>query len=126
MLGSRFLSPLKFGLLLWICLGSVMALGAKGAIAEVHTTFLSNGESERYRGYFWADEEVYANCDRNCVDLDIYLYDVKTEELVASDTLPDDNPFVAVPYEGEFWVETVMVSCLVEVCEVWTDSEQGF
>lgn len=96
------------------------------ALAEVHTTFLATGETVTYEGQFLADEDIYAECDRNCLDLDMYLYDRKTGALIASDTLPDAHPFVTAPYDGEFWVETVMVNCKAETCQTWTDSDEGF
>ncbi|MBE7380344.1 MAG: hypothetical protein F6J95_002900 [Leptolyngbya sp. SIO1E4] len=94
--------------------------------AQSRTTFLSSGDSVTYEGYFLADEDVYASCDADCEDLDIYLYDAFTGELIASDTLVDANPIVTAPYDGDFVVEAVMVTCYAEVCEAWTDSDYGF
>jgi hypothetical protein len=102
---------------------AVTALAAK---AEVRTAFLATGESQTYINQFSEQEDIYADCDANCSDIDMYLYDTKTDKLVASDTLLDPYPFVTTPYAGEFRIEVVMVTCLVDVCEVWTDSNQGF
>jgi hypothetical protein len=113
------------GIGLGISLGAIAIL-AMAARAEVRIAFLASGESETYEGYFLADEDIYASCDELCEDLDIYLYDAYTEELIASDTLDDTYPTVTAPYDGTFLVETVMVTCLVEVCEAWTDSDEGF
>ena len=63
-------------------LGAIVALSA-GAITSIatfthanyHTAFLTSGDSTTYEGYFLAYEDIYASCDRNCEDLDIYLYD---------------------------------------------------
>ncbi|MGF1458584.1 MAG: hypothetical protein ACFBSG_06105 [Leptolyngbyaceae cyanobacterium] len=102
-------------------------LAAPALLAQqIHTAFLASGETETYQGYFLANEDIYASCDSNCVDLDIYLYDSHTNELIESDTLPDANPIVTAPYDGEFVVETVMITCNAEVCEAWTDSDEGF
>jgi len=113
----------------------VITLAVSGAIAgtasllqaqEVRTTFLASGESEIYEGYFLADEDIFASCDANCEDVDIYLYDAYTGELIASDTLVDAEPIVTAPYEGDYIVETYMVTCYAEACEAWTDSDYGF
>lgn len=96
------------------------------AKADVYTAFLANGESEVYEGYFLADEDIYASCDINCEDLNIYLFDLLTGELIESDTLADANPVVTAPYDGAFIVETEMVFCYADICEVWTDSDEGF
>ena len=107
---------------------SSLAIAATGLAvrADVRSADLSSGESEVYKGYFLANEDIYASCDANCEDLDIYLYDAYTEELIESDTLADANPVVTAPYDGEFLVETVMVVCTVDTCEAWTDSDAGF
>ncbi|HEY9886982.1 MAG TPA: hypothetical protein V6D02_01175 [Candidatus Obscuribacterales bacterium] len=117
----------------WLGWGVLLGLGAAAiaapvAIADIepYTTFLASGESEVYGGYLLAGEEIYASCDANCEDLDLFLYDAVTEEVVASDTELDAFPVVVAPYDGEFWVETVMVTCYTDVCEAWTDSDAGF
>ncbi|MEM6837978.1 MAG: hypothetical protein AAF609_14120 [Cyanobacteria bacterium P01_C01_bin.120] len=97
-----------------------------GQSQAVHTAYLASGESVTYEGYFLANEDIYASCDVNCDDLDIYLYDAQTEELIESDTLIDASPIVTAPYSGDFWVETVMVTCQAIACETWTDSDEGF
>lgn len=105
---------------------AAIAIVATAAHAEPYTAFLASGESATYEGYFWVDEDIYADCDEACKDLDIYLYDAASGELIASDTLTDAHPVVTAPYEGEFLVETVMVVCAVDVCQAWTDSDEGF
>ena len=111
-------------------MGGVMTASlASGAIAqepEPYTTFLSSGESEIYEGYLLAGEAVYASCDFDCGDLDIYLYDAQTGELMESDTLLDAQPIVVAPYDGDFIIETVMVTCSTSICEAWTNSDEGF
>ncbi len=96
------------------------------AQAQARTTFLMSGDSETYEGYFLANEDIYASCDQNCQDLDIYLYDAFTGELIASDTHADANPVVTAPYDGDFLVETAMITCYADACETWTDSDHGF
>jgi hypothetical protein len=108
-------------------LGSIaIATSAIPASAEAYYALLSNGETETYTGYFLADENIYANCDVDCADLDIYLYDAYSGDLIDSDTLMDANPVVTAPYDGDFIVETVMVTCETGVCQAWTDSDHGF
>ena len=106
--------------------GMMFVGGTHFAQADVYTTFLASGESETYEGFFLADEDIYASCDDNCQDLDIFLYDAYTGELIESDTLVDANPVVTAPYDGNFLVETLMVVCNTDVCEAWTDSDEGF
>ncbi|MDB9525570.1 hypothetical protein PN498_06190 [Oscillatoria sp. CS-180] len=110
--------------------GSAIMLSAPVANADSYDSsradFLSSGETAIYEGFFLADENIFASCDADCDDLDIYLYDAYTNELIESDTLVDSNPIVTAPYEGDFVVEVVMVTCYTEICEAWTDSDHGF
>jgi len=106
--------------------GGAIALLALPSMAEVRTAFLASGESETYEGYFLADEDIYAHCDANCEDLDIFLYDAYTGELIESDTLLDAHPVVTAPYDGDFRVKTLMVTCRAKTCQAWTDSDEGF
>ena len=106
--------------------GIAIASTAILAKAQSRTAWLSSGDSETYEGYFVANEDIYASCDSNCADLDIYLYDAFTGELISSNTLVDATPVVTAPYDGDFLVETAMITCSADVCEVWTDSDHGF
>lgn len=108
-----------------VSLGAIAMLPL-AAHAQSRTGFLASGESEVYEGYFLADEAIYADCDADCDDIDIYLYDAYTGELVSSDIEVDASPVVFAPYEGDFLVETTMVTCDYSICEVWTDSDYGF
>jgi hypothetical protein len=110
-----------------LTLGAI-AVASSAAIvhAQSRADWLASGESVTYDGYLLADEGVYAGCDENCADLDLYLYDASSGELVASDTLADPNPVVAAPYEGSFLIEAIMVVCNADACETTTDSDQGF
>lgn len=116
---------LRLGLIA-VLSGGAIASAATLAHAQSRTTTLTSGDSKTYEGYFLADEDIYASCDVNCEDVDIYLYDAFTGELIASDTLVDANPVVTAPYDGDFLVETAMVSCSANTCETWTDSDHGF
>lgn len=108
-------------------MGAIAVLGAAGlAQAQSRTDWLSAGESVTYEGYLFADENVYGICDDNCSDLDIYLYDAGSGELVDADTLLDDFPIVTAPYESYFLIEVVMVNCAASACETATDSDAGF
>ncbi|NER78457.1 MAG: hypothetical protein F6K42_02550 [Leptolyngbya sp. SIO1D8] len=106
--------------------GAAIAGTASFVKAQSYTDFLASGDSVTYEGYFLADEDIYGSCDENCEDLDIYLYDAFTGELIESDTLADANPIVTAPYDGDFLVETVMVTCYSSACETWVDSDYGF
>ncbi|MDA0672984.1 MAG: hypothetical protein O3C67_04660 [Cyanobacteria bacterium] len=110
-----------------LTLGAIAVVGSAGmAQAQSRSDWLSSGESVTYEGYLFADENVYSACDDNCLDLDIYLYDAVSGDLVASDTLLDAYPIVTAPYEGSFLIEVFMVDCRASTCETWTDSDYGF
>ncbi|MFQ4139645.1 hypothetical protein PGN35_025375 [Nodosilinea sp. PGN35] len=119
----------KFGVKMTatVALGAIaLASTAAMAQAQSRSDWLSTGETITYEGYLLADEAVFASCDDDCSDLDLFLYDAESGELVASDTLIDAVPGVVAPYEGNFLIEVVMASCSVEPCATWTDSDAGF
>ena len=103
-----------------------IAGSAEVALGQSRSDWLSSGEGVTYEGYLFADENVYSACDDNCFDLDLYLYDAVSGDLVASDTLLDAYPIVTAPYEGDFFIEVFMVDCDAGACETWTDSDVGF
>lgn len=110
-----------------LALGALAVAGAATlAQAQSRTDWLSSGQSVSYDGVLYAGEAVYATCDGDCTDIDILLYDANDGSLVGSDTLADAQPVVVAPYEGNFVIEVVMLSCSIEPCAVWTDSEHGF
>ncbi|MGB3309518.1 MAG: hypothetical protein WBG32_12085 [Nodosilinea sp.] len=119
----------KFGVKMTaaVALGAI-AVATTAAIAQAQSRvdWLQDGETITYDGYLLADEAVFAGCDDDCADLDMFLYDAASGELVASDTLEDAVPVVVAPYEGDFFIEVVMASCSLEPCETWTDSDAGF
>lgn len=110
-----------------VALGTI-ALVSTAAIAQAQSRSdsLASGQSVTYNGYLMTNETVYASCDDDCTDLDLYLYDADSGDLVASDTLVDAAPVVVAPYEGNFVIEVVMASCSFEPCAAWTDSDGGF
>ncbi len=110
-----------------VVLGAI-AVASSAAIAQAQSRvdWLSSGENIMYDGYLYDGEAVNATCDDDCYDIDLFLYDAETGDLVASDTLEDAIPVVIAPYEGDFLIEVVMAGCSLEPCETWTDSEAGF
>lgn len=110
-----------------VTLGAIaIATTATVAQAQSRADWLNQGETVTYDGYLLADEAVFASCDSDCDDLDIFLYDAASGALVASDTLLDAVPRVVAPYSGNFLIEVVMASCSVSPCATWTDSDAGF
>lgn len=107
---------------------SVVAVGALGgsAIAQDRTSWLNDGESSQTTGYLLEGESVYATCDADCTDLDLFLYD-EYGTMVDSDSELDSFPVVTAPYEGSFIVEASMPSCTsVAGCAVTVSSDYGF
>lgn len=100
---------------------SAIAGTAEVALGQSRSDWLSSGESVNYEGYLFTDENVYSSCDDHCFDLDLYLYDVVSGDLVASDTLVDADPIVTTPYEGYFLIEVFMVDYDAGACETWID-----
>ena len=94
--------------------------------AQDRSLWLYNGQSSSVEGYFLQGEYIYGDCDQDCFDLDLFLYDV-SGKLVYQDTATDSAPVVVAPYEGSFFVEVSMPNCShVEGCEVWVSSDHGF
>jgi len=69
-----------------------------------------DGESKTGPRYLEANEVVVAECDSNCSDIDLILYD-ESGEVVSVDSELDAVPVVQAPYEGVFTVEAIMTSC---------------
>jgi len=90
------------------------------------TTFLREGESETFTGYFLKDEVITAVCDEDCSDLDLFLYS-EIGAMLDSDEELDAYPVLIAPYEGEFSVEVSMPSCSYSAgCSASISSEYGF
>jgi hypothetical protein len=110
-----------------VALGAIVLTGhlARGQ-AVSRSDWLSTGEEVTYEGYLLSNEAVYAACDNDCEDIDLYLYDAGSGDLVASDTRLSAVPVVLAPYDGTFFIQLIMVSCSLEPCETWTGSDLGF
>jgi hypothetical protein len=108
-------------------LAALSLAGTAGlAQAESRSDWLSEGESITYEGYLLEGEDVFGACDEDCTDLDIYLYDAVSGDLIAEDVLVDSFPVVTAPYDGDFLIEVYMVTCSVEPCLAEIDSDHGF
>lgn len=100
---------------------------ATAAMAQDYSLWLYSGDSTTVDGYLLTEEAVYANCDEDCLDLDLFLYDAVTGELVAQDTAEDAVPYVVAPWDGDFVVEVSMPDCShPDGCAVWVSSDHGF
>jgi hypothetical protein len=110
---------------------SKSAIAIVGAIATVTgtaamvnaqdlTDWLYSGESAYHDISASAGAGIEANCDNDCTDVDLLLYDYYTGELVAYDTLVDAVPYVSAPYSGDFVLEVRMIDCYAEACAAWT------
>lgn len=105
-------------------MGAIAVLGTAGlAQAQPQTDWLGAGEARSFEGYLSAGENVFSICDANCFDIDMFLYDAESGELVGSDTLEDDIPVVTVPYDGYFLIEVLMVDCRASACEIMMGSD---
>jgi len=60
---------------------------------------------------------MVAQCDRDCSDIDMWLYD-ENGNLIDSDVLVDDTPIVEVTprRNARFSLRTRMITCSVEPC----------
>ncbi|MEO1403395.1 MAG: hypothetical protein AAFV72_19395 [Cyanobacteria bacterium J06635_1] len=115
---------------IWLAMMAVSTSAVAGvaleAKAQDRSLWLHNGQSDLVEGYFAAGELIYGDCDHDCYDIDLFLYD-RRGNVVAQDTDIDAEPVLVAPYEGAFVVEVSMPSCNhVEGCEVWLSSEYGF
>lgn len=61
---------------------------------------------------------IHANCDMHCHDLDLFLYDDRGH-LVAQHATDNDQPYIVVPYDGDFAVGVFMDYCDGDACEAW-------
>lgn len=60
---------------------------------------------------------IVGECDTNCSDLDIKLYD-ENGNLVSSDLQDDDTPVVSVTprWSGDFRIHVIMANCITDYC----------
>lgn len=112
---------------------SVAALGAiNPAAAQDRTELLSTDESSMMTGYLYEGESVYAICDEDCSDIDLYLYDEDGSAVydedgnAVSDIATDAFPVVTAPYEGTYTIEAYMSACSTSVCSISVSSDNGF
>jgi hypothetical protein len=111
--------------------GTCFAIAAAGfasaAIAQDRSLWLYNGDTTMVDGYFLAGEGVYGACDEDCFDLDLFLYDAVTGDLVAQDVETDAVPYVVAPWDGDFVLEVTMPDCShADGCAAWVSSDHGF
>jgi hypothetical protein len=96
------------------------------AMAQERTVWLRDEEMVTMTGYLLKGENVYADCDEDCSDLDLFLYN-EFDKLVASDDELDAFPVVTAPYEGTFSLVVTMPSCNhVSGCSASVRSDYGF
>lgn len=112
----------------FVCSLAALTLASTAGLAQAQSRsdWLNEGESVTYEGYLLGGEDVFASCDEDCTDLDIFLYDAVSGDLVDEDILLNDFPIVTAPYDGDFLIEVYMVTCSVEPCYTETESDLGF
>ena len=112
---------------------SVAALGTVNPVAaQDRTELLSTDESTMMTGYLYEGESVYAICDEDCSDIDLYLYNedgsVAYDDYgnAVSDITTDAFPSITAPYEGTYQIEAYMSSCSTSICSISVSSDNGF
>ena len=110
-----------------IACASVALVGAVSpALAQSRTVWLNDNGQTTVTGYFMQGESIYADCDEDCMDLDLYLYN-EMGVLVDSDDEYDAFPILTAPYEGTFSVQVTMPSCTHSAgCSASISSDYGF
>ena len=106
---------------------SLTILGsAKTAIAQDRSLWLRNNSRATLTGYFLQNEDIFAFCDEDCKDIDLFLYSPQGR-LIDSDDATDAFPIVTAPYDGNFIVEVTLPSCTHSAgCAVNVSSDFGF
>ena len=96
------------------------------AVAQSRTVWLDDNGQTTVTGYFLQGEDIYAECDEDCMDLDLYLY-TELGVLVDSDEEIDAFPIITAPYDGTFSVKVTMPSCTHSAgCSASISSDHGF
>ncbi|MEL7333039.1 MAG: hypothetical protein AAFN12_12375 [Cyanobacteria bacterium J06560_2] len=110
-----------------IACASVALVGiVSPALAESRTVWLDDNGQTTVTGYFVQGENIYADCDEDCMDLDLYLY-TEMGVLVDSDEAVDSYPIITAPYEGTFSIQVTMPSCTHSAgCSASISSDYGF
>ena len=106
---------------------SVALIGiVRPAVAQSRTVWLDDNGQTTVTGYFLQGEDIYAECDEDCMDLDLYLY-TELGVLVDSDEEIDAFPIITAPYDGTFSVKVTMPSCTHSAgCSASISSDHGF
>jgi hypothetical protein len=109
-----------------VCVSVALGSLVSPATAQDHSVWLEGEQVATLTGYLLAGENVYAVCDQDCSDLDLFLYD-EMDTLVASDDQIDAAPIVTAPYEGNFSIVVSMPVCnYASGCSASVSSEHGF
>ncbi|MGD1897265.1 MAG: hypothetical protein ACFB16_09990 [Phormidesmis sp.] len=99
---------------------------ANTAVAQDRSIWLTNNSSATIRGYFLRGEDIFARCDEDCSDIDLFLYDDRGT-LVDSDDAVDAFPIVTAPNDGMFVIEITMPACSHRTgCAAGISSDFGF
>ena len=62
-----------------------------GAKAQDRSLWLYNGQSTSIEGYFLEGEYIYGDCDQDCFDLDLFLYDAVLNSCLISSLPPTQS-----------------------------------
>jgi len=96
------------------------------AIAQDRSLWLTHNSRTRLQGYFLQNEDIFALCDTDCQDIDLFLYN-EQGTLVDSDDAVDAFPIVTAPYDGAFTLEITMPACSHSAgCAASISSDFGF
>mgnify|MGYP001800668993 CR=1 FL=1 len=108
------------------CAGVALVGIVSPAMAQSRTLWLNDNGQTTVTGYFLEGEDIYASCDEDCMDLDLFLY-TELGVLVDSDEELDSFPIITAPYDGTFSVQVTMPSCTHSAgCSVSVSSDYGF
>ncbi len=108
------------------CVSTVLSGAIGPAIAQNRTLWLYDNGQTTITGYFRQGENIYADCDQDCLDLNLYLYN-EMGVLVDADDAVDASPVLTAPYEGTFSIQITMPSCTHSAgCSVAISSDHGF
>ncbi len=112
---------------------SIAALGIiSPAAAQDQTKLLSTNEFSIMTGYLYEGESVYAICDEDCSDINLYLYNqdgsITYDEYgnAVANIATDSFPVVTAPYEGTYRIKAYMSSCSTSICKISVSSDSGF
>ncbi len=109
-----------------ICVSVALGSIVSPAMAQDRTVWLQDDEMATMTGYLLEGENIYADCDQDCSDLDLFLYN-EADKLVAADDQLDAFPVLTAPYEGTFSVVVAMPACNhISGCEASVRSDYGF